>query len=293
MKKILLITLLVFTLGFAFSQTEKLDKFPVDVQDSSGVSVREVGFMAVFPGCEKLNENDKVALQKCLQQNLSRLLTGKLQKHADKMFRQGLTSAQSKLQFVISKNGEMIEIVALKGGNKEFGTASEKAMMDVATKINKIKPATLNDGTPVNLVFQLPIKYLIRESKIDQFIWNEIVIATFKDDAQKFEIRQDKQHNIKAYEITNGHDLFLGKFNSLNEVVSSEPYKTLYQQSGGKLLAAEKKIKNNIYKIYYSSTNNDFLESYKVENKQEEFMESFPQESLEFSTLYLEIVLRK
>ncbi|MGB6083942.1 hypothetical protein [Moheibacter sp.] len=293
MKKILFALIIILPFAFAFAQTEKLDKFPVDVQDSSGVSLREVGFMAVFPGCEKLNESDKVALQKCLQQNLTSLLSGKLQKYADKMFKQGLTSVQSKLQFVISRNGELIEIVALKGGNREFGAASEKAMMEVAAKINKIKPATLNDGTPVNLVFQLPIKYLIKESKIDQFIWNEIVMATFNDNSQKFEIRQDKQNNIKAYEIKDGKDLFLRKFNSLSEAISTEPYKTLYLQSGGKLLAAEKKIRNKIYKIYYSNTHNDFLESYKVENREEEFMESFPQESLVFSTLYLEIVLRK
>src|SRR5690606_10768579 len=108
---------------------------------------------------------------------LNTLLEKELDSFIDKMDKKGLTSAVAKIQFVVDKNGKIVQVKATSGGNQELGIEAVKAMNAIAEKIKKIQPATLKDGMPVNLVFQLPVRIALQDSKLGEFEWTENVIA--------------------------------------------------------------------------------------------------------------------
>ncbi len=128
-------------------------------------TARQVSEMAVYPGCEKF-KGDKTKLQKCLSDKLSSELGDQLSDFADVLNDRGETSAVAKLQFVIDKSGRIIQVQPMKGGSVELGKESEKALQRIASRLasrgKNIQPAKLEDGSPVNLVFQLPVRYQIQ-----------------------------------------------------------------------------------------------------------------------------------
>lgn len=281
-------------LFFANAQkTESLDKYSVD-DSKDKFTFREVAYMAIFPGCEKVDVNDKANLQKCLAKELNNRLGAKLENFAEELDKKGYTSAVAKLQFVIDKNGKIIQVKPMEEGNVELKEASKNALIEISNEIGKISPATLDDGMPVNLVFQLPVKYVIREeTKLKDFDFTEIVIVTLKDGNHKYEIRENKREsNFKVYDLQNNNEEFLGKFNSFDEIMTLDPYKTLFASNLEKVLLAERKVDDQFYKIYYSPGQFQNVEVYKVLKDKEELMESLSQLDLQYSTLYLKIVLR-
>jgi len=128
-------------------------------------TARQVSQMAVFPGCER-HKGDKNKLQQCLAQKLSDELSDQLADYAEVMNDRGETTAVAKLQFVIDKSGRIIQVQAMKGGSVDLGKESEKALERIATRLStrnkNIEPAKLEDGSAVNMVFQLPVKYQIQ-----------------------------------------------------------------------------------------------------------------------------------
>lgn len=291
MKNYLLVLFLLFVFNLNAQKTNSLDKFPAEISGAN-FTAREVSHMAIFPGCEKHDVNDKKILQSCLAKELNILLAEKLSDFADEFDKKGFTSASAKLQFVIDKSGEIIQIKAMEGGQKDLSKEAEIAMNNIAKNIKKIQPATLEDGSPVNLVFQLPVKFVLSDSKIHEFKWTEIVIYTLISGNQKFEVRENPIESVfKVYDVSNDNNSFLGNFKSFDEVLSLEPYKSIFF-SKNRGLIAEKMIDNKLYKLYYSAEHKDFMDVFIVLNGEEELMESFPKESLEFSALYLKIILR-
>lgn len=184
----IIIFLFLISTYTVFAQTEKLDKFPAEVKDLSTFTARQVSEMAIFPGCEHLDNKDRAALQKCFQQNITNLLIDKLADFAVKMDELKISTATTKLQFVVSNKGKLIQIQSM-GGTPELAVASENAMNQIANEIPLIRPAILEDGSPVNLVFQLPVKYAIQPDRVEepQFEWNELVISTLRDKKIKYE----------------------------------------------------------------------------------------------------------
>lgn len=292
MKRILPFVALILPLGILFAQNEGLDKYPVDISERGEFTARQVGYMAVFPGCENVDENDKEKLQQCMSVKLNEQLSNELGYFANEMEKKGYTKAVAKVQFIVDKQGKIIKVEAVNGGNVDLGIAAENALKKIASKIKKIKPALLADGTPVNLIFQIPIRYQINASFLDEFVWNEMTLATLQNENSKYEIRQDKEKNIKAYEIANGKETFLGKFNSTQEVFQSEPYKSLLAQNKNRILLAENTVKKELYRLYYSSEKPEYIDAYKVVNGNEEFIETFHQSEIEGYRIYLQVVLR-
>lgn len=122
---------------------------------------RQVTKMAVFPGCENSKNNDE--LNNCMASKLSEELQFQLKDFEEVAYQNGITDASARLSFVVDRNGRIVQIQAVKTGNKELSAEAQKALNRVSQKLIKkgkfIKPAEANDGTPVNLIFNLPIKY--------------------------------------------------------------------------------------------------------------------------------------
>jgi protein TonB len=129
-------------------------------------TARQVNEMAVFPGCEKF-KGDKTKLTQCMSQKLNEELGDQLSDFSDNMSNRGESSAVAKVRFVIDKSGKIVQVQALQGGsggvNAELGRESEKALKTIATRLSSrgkiITPAKLEDGSSVNLQFDLPVTW--------------------------------------------------------------------------------------------------------------------------------------
>lgn len=129
-------------------------------------TARQVKDMAVFPGCEKFS-GDKTKLTQCMSQKLNEELGDQLADFSDRMSDRGESQAVAKVRFVIDKSGKIIQVQALQGGaggvNAELGRESERALKSIATRLASrgrlITPAKLEDGSSVNLQFDLPVTW--------------------------------------------------------------------------------------------------------------------------------------
>lgn len=129
-------------------------------------TARQVKDMAIFPGCEKF-KGDKAKLTQCMSQKLNEELADQLADFSDRMSDRGESSAVAKVRFVIDKSGKIIQVQALQGGaggvNAELGRESERALKTIATRLASrgkiIAPAKLEDGSNVNLQFDLPVTW--------------------------------------------------------------------------------------------------------------------------------------
>ena len=289
----IIIFLFLISTYTVFAQTEKLDKFPAEVKDLSTFTARQVSEMAIFPGCEHLDNKDRAALQKCFQQNITNLLIDKLADFSDKMDELKISTATTKLQFVVSNNGKLIQIQSM-GGTPELAVASENAMNQIADEISPIRPALLEDGSPVNLIFQLPVKFMIQADSVEepQFEWNELVMSTLIDDNTKYEIRMSKEQNFKVYEINKSGEIFLGNFTFIHEIGQTEPYKTLIGKNQGRNLITDGTMNGNRYKVYSESSDIEHIYIYQVENSQENLVEKLTYKDFYFLPKYAELIKR-
>jgi len=225
-------------------------------QESQLFTSKEVVEMAVFPGCEKINASDKKEMNNCLSQQLSGLLAEKLTGFDQVMEQNGISSAISKIQFVISKEGIIIDIHELKGSNPLLAEAAINALNQISEELPPIRPAKLKKGTPVNIVYQLPVRYQIELPEIQEtalaYPVDEIVLFTLLDEDLRYEIRLFKDKDIKAYEIRDGLETYLGKFLSLGEVERSEPYQSLInrERDSDKTLVADGFLDDGFFEIY-------------------------------------------
>ncbi len=293
MKKILFTLLIVLPFAFAFSQTEKLDKFPVDVQDSRSFTARQVSEMAIFPGCEEVTE--KSLLTKCFARKMNELLVGKLEDFAQEMENLKISTAHTKLQFVVDKKGKLTQIKAMEGGTPILGEASLKAMNEIATEIKPIRPALLEDGSPVNLVFQLPVRYQIELSETarePEYEWDELVMATLKDESVRYEIRIAKTQTFKVYEVVQSGEIFLGNYSSIAEIVRTEPYRSILEKSDEKFLVTEGFKDEVEYKFYNLKSDPTYIYVYQIKNGEENLLEKLEQKEFYLISKYSEFFVR-
>lgn len=124
-------------------------------------SARQVNKMAVFPGCENLKTNNE--LTACMSQKLIEELGDQLSGFEEIAYKSGIDIANAKLSFVVDKNGKIVQIKAMDGGNKELSTESQKALDRISKRLIQkkkyIKPAQMNDGSSVDMIFMIPVKY--------------------------------------------------------------------------------------------------------------------------------------
>lgn len=116
---------------------------------------------------------------------------------------------------------------------------------------------------------------------------NEIVLFTLLENEMRYEIRLFQGKHIKTYEINNGVETYLGKYLSLGEVESSEPYKSLIGQArqSSKTFVTDGYLGNEFYEIYIHNlfnTKNEkpiFVEVLKVADKKSEVVSKYEKES--------------
>jgi len=242
-----------------------------------GFTAREVYGMAVYPGCEEFQVEQKAELMRCMKENLTQQLADLMNDFAVVLEDFNTEKAVCRIQFVVDKEGKIIQIKPMETNNYLnllLGQASAGSMRMIAEQIPPIQPATLVDGSPVNLVFMLPVTYQIDEIKnpnpISDYDFTEMVYYTLKSDLETYEIRlEGLTKKIKAYEVSGDKAVYLGQFNSFGDVFELEPYRSLYASSGDKHLVTEKNTDGTVYRVYVKDSDDDKVFVYRLKNKTE------------------------
>jgi len=108
----------------------------------------------VYPGCERKKTDDE--RRKCFSKKITKLVQKKF--NTDLASELGLSGKQKiYVQFKIDKNGNITEIKT-----RAPHAALEKEAERVINKIPKMKPG-LQRGKPVNVMYQLPIIFQVRD----------------------------------------------------------------------------------------------------------------------------------
>lgn len=262
--------------------------------------------MPVFPGCENFKPTQKKQITQCISNQLSALLEEELKDFEQIMFQSKLEEAKAYLQFIVSKEGVILNVSTLKGSNPILAESAIRAMENIAMSIPPIQPARLKNGTPVNLLFQLPLVYKVtlpdeNQDQIDYPV-DEIVLFTLKPTSTsiKYEIRLYKNKHLKIYEVNENQTIFLGKFLSFSEIERSEPYKSLIdiERKEKKTLVAEGTMDGQNYEIYLNNFFDKnpkakvFVEVFKIENNQRILVTKFDKESDFKQSPYVTLIYR-
>lgn len=151
-----------------FGSTTGVDDGEADAPSAPVVNnkvynVREVSKVAVFPGCES-SKYDEKALLNCMSKELQLQLADYLSDFHEIANRYRINLAQTRLNFIVDKNGRITHIRTAQGNSPEFDKEAQKALDKVAKKLVQknqyIKAAELDDGSKVNMNFSLPIQFL-------------------------------------------------------------------------------------------------------------------------------------
>jgi|GEM_PF-579405 len=258
---------------------------------NSDYTARQVHGMAVYPGCEEFQVEQKTELSQCLSKNLTLKLADLMNDFAMVLEDFNTEKAVCRIQFVVDKEGKMIQIKPMETNNylnQLLGLISAGSMQMIAEKIPPIQPATLVDGSPVNLVFMLPVIYQLDEIKnpnpLSDYDYTEMVYYTLKSDLETYEIRIDnKTEKLKAYEVSGDKAVYLGQFNSFGDVFQLEPYRSLYFSSGDKHLVTENNTDGTVYRVYVKDSDQDKIFVYSLKNKTEKLEAEFSRQEFAWS----------
>ena len=258
-------------------------------QEQQLYTEKKVKEMAVFSGCERIDSKDKKAIVNCNNQKLSEFLSAELKGFTEVMKQNKMAEARADIQFVISKEGILIDIHEQEGSNPILADAAVFALNKVSENLPPIRPAKLKNGTPVNLVCEFPIRYQVeleKEKVATIYPVDEIVLFTLLEKDFRYEVRLFQNKDIKTYEIKNGEETFLGKFLTLSEVETSDPYKSLIEKEKNqeRTLVTDGNLDDGFYEIYIHNLFKReekkpiYVEVVKVENQKKTTISEFQKE---------------
>lgn len=291
MKQILSIFILLVSGSLLFSQQQTL------------YSIKEVKEMPVFSSCDGIKPTKKDKMQHCISRELTLLLSKKMANFSDFMLENQITEAKAILQFVVSKEGILMDINATKDSNPLLAEAAVQSLNLISEEIPPIRPAKLKSGESVNLFYQFPLKFTAhidpnQEPNVEYPV-EEIVMFTLVDKNLNYEIRLFKERNLRVFEYHDNQEVFLGKFLSMREFENSEPYKSLIEQErfAEKTLVTFGYMNDEKYEIYiynlFRKNKPSYVEVVKVEGAKKSTVATFEKE-IDFSkSEYAHLIYRE
>lgn len=159
----LLFLITFFVIGHCQEKENPSNHYPI----SGPYMAREITEMPVISGCDVNPKNKKeqtICITKQLQTYLNNIFSGDKELN-EYLNENDITNVKSKLQFVFGRQGEILYIKLLKINSENHPIFDElclKAMNQIISKIEPFEPAKLEDGSKVNIVFELPVIYKIQ-----------------------------------------------------------------------------------------------------------------------------------
>lgn len=271
-------------------------------QSQNLYQINEVKEAPVFPGCEYLKPNRKKEMGHCISRQLSIRLAKKLAHFNESMIQSQTARAEAQIQFVISKEGIIINPMETEDSHPLLAEASIQALNEISYEIPPIRPAKNKKGEPVNLLLQLPVVYTANLSDITKreavYPVDEIVLFTMLDGSIRYEIRLFKEKYVKVYEVLDGKTTYLGRFMSLPEAERSEPYKELIakERKSDRIFVADGYLGDEFFEVYiyhlFDRKKSIYIEVFKNENSESTLTATFQRESDFNNSIYAPLIYR-
>lgn len=179
--------------------------------------------MPIFPGCEKLiSEEDQF---KCFQQNITTSYSSYLEKYLESFEYLNIPFGESQLSFLVNQNGELI-LKNIDTTQPLFRDYNILAFQDFA-KDYKITPAkSILTDKNVTIALNFPVGFKLSRQVLET---NSRIISVIENNNSTYEIVITPDHELKIYELSDFKPIYLGKYNSLQEIKNTLPYKESIQ----------------------------------------------------------------
>lgn len=200
--------------------------------------------VAVFPGCEKVKERDAQFV--CFQQNLTSNYTRHLQNYVDSFEYLNIGDAVANVKFTIQQDGKL-ELKQVDANNSIYKEYAVLAFLDMKKEMNdknlNIKPAISTiDGNPIAVSSSFPVNFKLNENVVET---ENRVISVLKDGEINYEVILTPDQDIKIYEVGGIKPFYLGKYNSVQEIKNTLPYKNLIQNKDELVTLAQSDFKDS------------------------------------------------
>lgn len=179
----------------------------------------------IFPGCE--NALTKTEKLKCFQEQIANIYSSYLDRYIPILEYLNINEAKAIVSFKLDENGQ-IELKNVESNSSFFKVYNVLSfadfMVDQNAK-NKIIPVKSLDGSQqhaINLSF--PVSVQLYHTNIET---KDRVLAILRDNEVRYELRLTPQKEIKIYEVADDRTIYLGKYNTLEEIMNTLPYKKL------------------------------------------------------------------
>lgn len=210
--------------------------------------------MPVYIGCESFSERKD--LISCLNKNLNNDVQKEIEFFSNIADYLHIETAQSKLSFVINKEGDFSDISA-DGVNPIFNSVAMSSLILLQNKMNRaevhIQPGKDEKNDPTNVHLNLPVRYeaVSKDNDFDKFPAFERVLFTLKTEDETIEVRIDKDFTIRTIGNNGNREYFLGSYSNLFEMASVDPYATAFENAfkTGLINVTKGKVDDKEYQI--------------------------------------------
>lgn len=210
--------------------------------------------MPVYFGCESFSERKD--LISCLNKNLNNDVQKEIEFFSNIADYLHIETAQSKLSFVINKEGDFSDISA-DGVNPIFNSVAMSSLILLQNKMNRaevhIQPGKDEKNDPTNVHLNLPVRYeaVSKDNDFDKFPAFERVLFTLKTEDETIEVRIDKDFTIRTIGNNGNREYFLGSYSNLFEMASVDPYATAFENAfkTGLINVTKGKVDDKEYQI--------------------------------------------
>ena len=193
----------------------------------STIQVNEFS-VAIYPGCEKIKEREDQFT--CFQKSITSNYTKHLQNYVDAFEYFNIGDAVANVKFTINEDGKLL-LKQVESNNSIYKEYAVLAFYDLINELDKnnqkIKPSiSTKDGKPLAVSSSFPVNFKLNDNVIET---DNRVISILKDENVTYEVVLTPTKDIKVYEIGGIKPFYLGKYNSLQELKNTLPYKNLIQ----------------------------------------------------------------
>lgn len=210
--------------------------------------------MPVYFGCESFSERKD--LISCLNKNLNNDVQKEIEFFSNIADYLHIETAQSKLSFVINKEGDFSDISA-DGANPIFNSVAMSSLILLQNKMNRaevhIQPGKDEKNDPTDVHLNLPVRYeaVSKDNDFDKFPAFERVLFTLKTEDETIEVRIDKDFTIRTIGNNGNREYFLGSYSNLFEMASVDPYATAFENAfkTGLINVTKGKVDDKEYQI--------------------------------------------
>ena len=184
--------------------------------------------VAIYPGCEKIQEREDQFT--CFQKNLTSNYTRLLQNYVDAFEYLNIGDASANVKFTIQADGKLSlkQVEANNSIYKEYAVLAFNDLINELEQKNQkiISSKSYKDGKALAVSSSFPVNFKLNDNIVET---ENRVISILKDQSITYEVVLTPEKDIKVFEVGGVKPFYLGKYNSIQDLKNTLPYKELIQ----------------------------------------------------------------